>query len=206
MNREYYETLTVKQLKDILKSRYLRDQGYIVSYGGWKKAELIDALLGLKEVPRSADVHKIPNSGMTKKELAEHIRGLTGWQNTIDENLYTKKQLEEMYYKLLFPARYGDFYHFYQQQSQRKSPPKRHNNNNNNTIFEDGPSILSKHGIFNRKDYLQFVREHHPDLNPNISKKKLDILSTVNQAYENSKWSKSQNKFTPNPQEINHID
>lgn len=63
-----------------------------------------------------------------------------------------------------------------------------------------GPDILAKFGIFTRKDYLNYVKTHHPDRNPNMTKQAMDELGIVNQAYENSKWDAKQNKFLADKQ------
>lgn len=182
MEREVYEKFTNKELKEMLRMRFPPLNGYIGTYGGWKKNDMIDALLGLKEVPINKNRgNQNTKSAWTKKELKDYISRYHGIE--MDENAYTKKQLEEMFYKIVYPERFQNTSYSPKTSHKRsRSPPK---SSKSPKKAKTNVEILHQYGIYTKKDYFNFLRKNHPDKNPNITEEQINDLIRVNEAYNN---------------------
>ena len=53
LTKEEYEKKTVTELKGMLTQKYPSSMGYNIGYSGWKKAELIEVLMGKREAPKN---------------------------------------------------------------------------------------------------------------------------------------------------------
>lgn len=103
MNRQAYEKMTVVQLKELLKQKYPEKDGYLQGYSGWKKADFVDGLMGLKQVPKSKAANNKNNTGtkengMTKVQLARAIEKKYGYKTgTVKERKFLRRELVEFF-------------------------------------------------------------------------------------------------------------